>query len=433
MKRIVGISILVILLSLITYSIVTRIIKNSRNQNKEVIATPVIVEKPEIKTMEKVYTFTGNLKPKETVTILSKIPGKIERIFVKEGERVREGQIVAKIEDDVVKLQLKQALAAFKAAEAQYQKAVKGVRKEELENAEALVKQAEDDFKTAQENFKRVKTLYKAGTIPKAKYEETENQLRDAKTKLDNAKRKLKMMREQTSKEEIEMARSNMEAMKARYELAKLQLDYTRITTPISGTVAHIFVTEDNMVNQTMPIMAIIRENPILAEINVPEKYYREIAEKKNKIEVRIKPTSLPENAMFKGKITKISSVIDPASRTFTVEAEINNDSGKLLAGMFIEADLVVEKISHALTVAQTAIVTRNGKTGVFIAKTLADKKNGKKINGEIAEFVPVTPGIVQGERVQILNRNITEDTRIITDGNSFLENGQTIREVKER
>ncbi len=426
MKRIIGVSIIIILLSLITYSVVSRIIKNNKSQNRETIATPVIVEKPQIMTMEKIYTFTGNLKPKETVTILSKIPGKIEKIFVKEGERVKEGQTVAKIEDDVVRLQLKQAWAAFSAAKAQYQKAIKGVRKEELENAEALVKQAEADFKTAEDNFKRVKTLYKAGTIPKAKYEETENQLKDAKTKLENAKRKLKMMKEGTSKEEIEMARSNMEAMKARYDLAKLQLDYTRITSPISGTVAHIFVTEDNMVNQTMPIMAIIRENPILAEINIPEKYYSEIAKKKKIIEVRIKPTSLPDGSVFKGKIIKISSVIDPTSRTFTVEAEINNNSGKLLAGMFVEANLVVEKISRALTVAQSAIVNRNGKSGVFVGVfTNSDT--------ERAKFVVIVPGIVEGERVQIIKGNITESSRVITDGNSFLEDGQIIREVKER
>ncbi len=428
MKKAVWISILIILLLLTTYSVVSRIAKNSKTQNKETIATPVIVEKPQIKTMEKIYNFTGNLKPKETVTILSKIPGRIEKIFVKEGEKVREGQIVAKIEDDVVKLQLKQAQAAFKAAEAQYQKAVKGVRKEELENAEALVKQAEDDFKTAKENFKRVKTLYKAGTIPKAKYEETQNQLRDAQTKLENAKRKLKMMKEGASKEEIEMARSNMEAMRAKYQLAKLQLDYTKVTCPISGTVAHIFVTEGNMVNQTMPIMAIIRENPILAEVSVPEKYYSEIREKRKTIEVRIRPSSLPDNTIFKGRIIKISSVIDPASRTFNVEAEIENNSGKLLAGMFVEADIVVERVAHALTVAQSAIINRNGKTGVFVA----EHDSTDKSNREIAKFVEIVPGIVQGGRVQILKGNITKDTKVITDGNSFLENGQIIREAKE-
>ncbi len=423
--RIIAISITIVVLALISYSVTKRIVGATSKTNSDTIAIPVVTRYPRIQNIEKIYTFTGNLKPKETVTVLSKIPGKIESIYVSEGDRISINQTVAQIEDDTVKLQLKQAEAAFKAAEAQYQKALRGVRKEELENAEALVKQAEEDLKTAEENFNRVKKLYKAGTIPKAKYEETESKLREAKTKLENAKRNLKMMREGATKEDIAMAKANMEAMRAQYELAKLQFDYTRIKSPISGSVAHIFVTEGNMVNQTMPIMAIIREDPIVAEINVPEKYYQEIKNKQKTIEVHIKPLSIPEGRIFKGKITKISSIIDPSSRTFSVEAEIDNREGKLLSGMFVEAGMIVEKHTNVLTVPKSAVIKRNGKRGVFIVKE-------PQPNNKIARFVEIKSGIERNNWIEIKNKDLTQHTKIIIDGNSFLENEQLIREVKE-
>lgn len=379
---------------------------------------PVKVEKPQYRVMEKILSFTGNLRPKDTVTILSKIPGKIEKIYVKEGDKIWKGELLVKIEDDSVKLKMKEAYSAWKVSEAQYNKAKKGARKEEIENAQALVKQNKQNLADAEENLNRLERLYKSGAIPKSQYEESESKYTNARTAYQNAQRSLSLMEKGATPEELEMARSNMEAMKSQYELARLQVNYTKITAPISGKVAHIFVDEGNMVGQTTPILTVISDKIIEARILIPEKYYGEIKERKDSIVVKIYPSAYTGSKPYIGKISAVDSVIDPASRTFTVSVDIENREKNLLPGMFIEADLVTEHYSRVLTVPIEAIISRNGKEGLFIV-------NGEKPSS--AKFVPVKIGIREKGMVQILN-GLSASNTVIVDGNSFLENGQEVR-----
>ena len=415
--------VIIIISAVIALSLFTRLRDGNTKDIKEQSGIPVKAETPEYRVMERILTFTGNLKPKDTVTILSKIPGKIEKIYVKEEDTIRKGEVLAKIEDASVKLQMNQAYSAWKAAEAQYNKAKKGARKEEIENAQALVKQAKQNLKDAEENLSRLERLYKNGAIPKSQYEESESKYRNAKTSYQNAQRSLSLMEKGASPEELEMARSNMEAMKSQYELARLRVDYTRITSPISGKVATIYVDEGNTVGQTTPILTVISEKIIEASILVPEKYYGEIKEKKDSIVVKIRPSAYPASQPHTGSISSVDSVIDPLSRTFKVRIDIDNKNKDLLPGMFVEADFVMEHYDRALTVPTGALVNRNGKVGVFLIKY-----------GKIprAKFVNVKTGIREKGSVQILKGLSVSDT-VIVDGNSFLESGQEVRVITEK
>ncbi|RKX86553.1 MAG: hypothetical protein DRP57_01295 [Spirochaetes bacterium] len=436
--------------AVISLSVFARLKNRSAKDTAVQTEIPVEIEKPQYRVMEKILSFTGNLVSGNTVTVLSKIPGKIEKIYVTEGAKIYKGELLAKIEDDSVILQMKQAYSAWKASEAQYNKIRKGARKEEIENTRALVKQAKQDLVDAEENLNRLKRLYKNGAIPKSQYEESESRYRNAKTSYQNAQRSLSLMEKGASPEELEMARANMDAMKAQYELACLQVDYTRITAPISGKVAKIFADKGNMVAQTTPILTIISESLIEAQILIPEKYYGEIKEKKDSIIVNIYPSAYTSSKPYTGKISAVDSVIDPASRTFTVSVDIENRDGSLLPGMFIEADLVIEHYDNALTVPIGAVVNSNGREGVFIVKESAvSPKNGEgkdKINRKVqvkaedaqkdklkglklstAQFIAVKTGIRESGRVQIL-KGISASDLVIIDGNSFLENGQEVR-----
>ena len=259
-KRWIGILILLIIVGLIAYSVYRRVAGTSANQ-EGVQEVPVVAARPHRGEIERILAYSGTLGPKSLVTLTPKVAGRIEKILVKEGDPVRAGQILVQLEDDVVRLQMEQAASALRAAQAQYEKAQKGVRQEELENSQALLTQAEKDFTTAEENFKRSERLYKEGAIAKARFEEAQRQYGSVQTQVDNARRNVQMMEKGASTEEQRMAQANMKAMEAQYNLARLQVDFTRIGSPISGTVARVFVDEGNLASQTTPILAIIERS----------------------------------------------------------------------------------------------------------------------------------------------------------------------------
>lgn len=396
----------------------------SRNEvDQEITAVPVVVGSPVRRSVEETLRYPGTLASSETVTVVPKIAGRIESIYVREGEAVKRGNLLIELEAEAAQLQAEQALSAWNAADAQLRKAERGVREAELENAQADLRQAEADFTVAENNFERSKRLYEAGTIAKAAYEDAENELGSARTSLENARRSVKMMEEGASSEELDMARANAEAAKAAYELAKLQLDNATVTSPVSGLVARIFVDVGNTVGAGTALLAIVQEDPIEACIRIPEKYYSRFAEASAAIPVRVFPIAYPDRPPFEGKVTSVAPVIDPASRTFEVCADIGNSRRLLKPGMYVNTEIVIGNRADLLMVPNSAVVIRDDQHVMYIV-----------VNSEstTAVEVPVEKGIA-AEGFTAVSGAVTEDDLVIILGNAFLEDGQRVEVVEQR
>jgi HlyD family secretion protein len=390
---------------------------------EEISAVPVVTGTPEIRTVEEILRYPGTLNSRETVTIVPKMAGRVERIAVGEGDLVRFGAQLIRLEAESASLQADQALSAWNAADAQLRAAERGVRDAELENAQADLNQAEEDFGSAERNFERSKRLYESGTIAKAAYEDADSKLGSARTMLENARRSVKMMEDGASSEELDMARANAEAAKSVYDLAKLQLDYAEVTAPAAGIIAKIFVDEGNMVGIGTALMAIIQADPIEACVQVPEKHYARFSEVGGGMRLRVSPIAYPDHPPFDGVITKVAPIIDPASRTFEVCASVANPAGLLKPGMYVNTEILIGSEADLLMVPDTAVVLRDGKRVLF--KVVGDApmvagrifvETGKKSGG----FTAVTGDITETELIVIL-------------GNSFLEDGQTVETVDHR
>jgi RND family efflux transporter MFP subunit len=391
-----------------------------RNEAPTVRGVPVRVMHPFRSSIERNIRYSGNLIPEKTITVFSKITGKIDRTLVDLGQSVEKNQRLALIEDESLMFRLNQAYSSWQAAEAQYEKALKGIREQEIGNARAIVDKAEKDLSLAQENYDRTKRLYENGAVSKARFEEMEAVLRAAQTAVDNAARTLKLMEEGATEEELAMVRSNAAAMKAQYDLAKLQADYAEIKAPEEGIVAEILVDEGNMVGQTVPILVIIQDDPILARIAIPEKYYSELIAHPEELEARILPIAYPDLAPFVGKIRHIDTVLDPTSRTFDLEIAVENSARLLRPGMYVNAEIILEVREDALLVPVTVLLKRNDREVVFVA-VFEDE------NFEKAEMRLVQVGLKNTSFVQIVH-GVSKDDRVITEGNTFLEDGQEIR-----
>jgi RND family efflux transporter MFP subunit len=414
---------IVVFLGLAAWALLPRFL-GSGEEGPAQLGVPVLAVYPTRGEIERVLSYSATLSPTHTITVSAKVPGRLEEILVEEGQTVQRDEILAIGEDEAVRLQMRQAYAAWQAAEAQSEKAKKGIRTEELENARALLEKVEEDLFTAEESFNRSEQLYKSGTISKAEYETAESRLRGARTELENAGRTLKMMEAGGSREDQEAARSNAAAMEASYELARLQVDNTRIAAPESGTVARLLQEEGNIVGSGMPILILVQDDPIHADIAVPERYYGEVAQKLGRIEARLSVAAYPENTVFSGRVIAISPTVHTGSRTFEVTVEIENANRLLRLGMYARVDLVMEKIAGALLIPRSALLDREEEKIVFVVQ-----EDGE---GPRASIRKVRLGISNPGEVQILS-GLSAQERIIVEGNAFLEDGQLVRILERR
>jgi HlyD family secretion protein len=384
----------------------------------------VRVELPRSGAIERVLSTSGTLTAGSTITVTSKVAGRIEAIPVQEGQGVARGELLVQIDEQTPRLQLDQAHAAWQAAQAQYEKALKGPRPEELENARALYEKAEKDLAMAEESFARSEQLYGSGTIPKAQFEQAESTLRAARTELENAGRSLQMLEQGASAEEKRMARAQADAARASYQLARLQLENTRIRAPGAAVVARVLQDEGNIVGTSTPILVLVQDERIQVEIELAEKYYGDILSSGGSLESRIFPQAYPGAEAFQGRIFTVAPTINPRSRTFTVTVDIADPRDLLRPGMYAEVELVLQRIPDALLIPASAMLERAGQRVVFVVEG-----SGRSA---VASARKVVPGLTNAAEVQILS-GIDPEDRVIVEGNSFLEEGQSIGVLEER
>jgi HlyD family secretion protein len=167
---------IVVFLGLAAWALLPRFL-GSGEEGPAQLGVPVLAVYPTRGEIERVLSYSATLSPTHTITVSAKVPGRLEEILVEEGQTVQRDEM---------------------------EKAKKGIRTEELENARALLEKVEEDLFTAEESFNRSEQIYKSGTISKAEYETAESRLRGARTELENAGRTLKMMEAGGSREDQE-------------------------------------------------------------------------------------------------------------------------------------------------------------------------------------------------------------------------------------
>jgi HlyD family secretion protein len=414
-RRVITIIAIVLLLCLVGWRVVHRLFARPA-EGAAAVAVPVATALPVRGPIERTMEYAGTLEARATVTVTPKAAGRIEGVAVSEGELVAKGQLLVQMEQEVARLQVQQATAALRAAEAQREKARRGVRPEELDNAKASLAQAEKDLATAQEDFGRAERLYAEGTIAKAKYEEADRQYRSAQTSLENARRGVQMMEQGAGSEEQRMADAQAEEARAQLDLAQLALDETRVTAPIAGRVAKVLADEGNLAGPATPLVALVNENAMVVKVPIPERWYGEFRSNRDRIGAMATFAALPGRQPFAGRLVSVSPTIDPASRTFTAEVEVSDPRKEVAAGMYASVTFALAHADDALLVPATALVTRGGTTGVFAAVGARPT----------ARFLPVTTGIESGTVVQIVE-GLDGGERVIVEGNAFLEDGEPV------
>jgi RND family efflux transporter MFP subunit len=411
-----------VLAALVEVLVIPRVLGGTTASVEAEVYPPVVLGLPVNEPQVQKLSFSGHLKPADTTTVVSKAAGKILSILVKEGQKVAEGQLLGRLDDDVARLQAEQSAAAYDAAQAQLQKVNTAVRPEELSNAKATVAQAEEDLANAKTNLDRTKNLFDSGTLPKSKYEEAQNKVKSAETSVQNAQRSLALMVEGARSEDIRMARAQARAQGKQLELARLQQNYAQIRAPISGRVAVLHVERGNTLGPGSPFATIVSDSDIFASVMVPEPYYSSFYTDPDGFTVNVAPIAWKDHAPFAGKVTEVSSIIDGASRSFEVTIAVGNAQRLLKPGMFADVQFERRTPEPVLQVPELALLNRDGKTVLFVAA--AGSANVRSV-----KMVTVAVGTKGNGLVQVLS-GLDPEQEVVVEGNTFLEDGQKVAVV---
>jgi HlyD family secretion protein len=339
---------------------------------------PMSVETAPVKRadMSAQIQVVGNLIGAATVEATPKVGGRLADVFVRMGDSVSKGQRLAKIEDDELQEQIKQAKASY-------------------EVASATIRQRDADLRLAQTNLDRTRNLFERQLIPKQTYDDTDARYAAALAQLD-------------------LAKAQFAQTEARLDELKINLANTTILSPVSGFVGKRMLDPGAWVTPNSVFLSLVDIRVVRMVANVVEKDLRRI---RQGLPAAVEVDAFP-GEKFTGSVAHVAPILDPATRTAQIEVEIQNPQFRLKPGMYAKVNFTVEHREQALVVPTAALVDVGGNRGVFLPN--------KGEQGDIAKFKKIEVGLIDQQLVEVAS-GLTEGETVVTTGAAALREGDRI------
>lgn len=391
----------------------------AENKNEKQRIIPVEVVKVKKRDVISYVAATGTICPKLESKVGPRISGRIEKIYADEGDEVKEGDVLIKLEQQELIIAKDQAEATLRLAQANLDKVLAGTREEEIQQAEAGLAQAKANLEDAEVNFSRLKKLFETHTVAKKTFDNAETLYKVAQAQYEAAMERLKMAKKGPTKEDIEIARAQVRQAEVVLQMAKQKLKDSITVTPFSGVVVGKFKNEGEYVTSTpaTEVLHLVDISSVKVEVSIPE---YEMASVSVGQEAEVKVDAYPDK-VFKGEIVTVNPWIDPGTRTFKVKIEIPNGDYSLKGGMFARVNIIKGK-REALVIPREAVMRQEG---VWLYHVIVA---GDTNRAERRVIKPVfTPfGYVEVEE------GLKEGEKVVVKGQAALEGGEPLEIVKE-
>jgi membrane fusion protein (multidrug efflux system) len=201
--------------------------------------------------------------------------------------------------------------------------------------------------------------------------------------------------------EEFQQARFTMQSLEVDWKQAKLNLNYTRITSPISGVVGDRLRKPGDRIQPTNKLFTVINTTEMIAVVYAPEKELGNV--KKNQSAFVTSDHIKGEN--FEGWIKRVSPVVDPQSGTFKITIGVKNRENKLRSGMFVNTHIITATHNNAVLIPKRAIVYENEEMNVFIVRDSLAHKFVLKVGFQYHEKVESLEGINEGDQIIVVGQ----------------------------
>ena len=215
------------------------------------------------------------------VLVAGKVPGRIEKLLVREGQTVKKNALVAVINSPEIEAKKMQAQGALGAAKAQANKAKNGARSEDVKALKAMAARAQDAANLAKNTYERVQKLYNEGVLPLQKRDEAETQMKASQGAADAARAQYEMALAGARDEDKEAAEALVKQAEGANAEVNAYLEETKIKSPIAGEVTLKVVEEGEVVGAGMPVIAVTDLKDAWAVFHLREDFLKNVTKGK--------------------------------------------------------------------------------------------------------------------------------------------------------
>lgn len=304
---------------------------------------PVRVVEVAPQDIEFVRSYTARIEDRERAALSARLNSVVDAVRVREGETVRQGDLLIELDDRDVRAEMKRSMA--------------------------LVRQVKADLLFQEKQIVVDRELYREGGI--------------SKLELDNAERKLEGLAATLSQHESSL------------RLAEQKLDYTRIRAPIGGRVQSIDISEGEHAAAGRPLIEIVSRDSYKAVVALPERDMPAV------MVGAVVYIGLSDGRRWQGRVDKIYPALDERTHTGTAEVYLDQGvSSRLFPGSTVRADVVLSRQADALAVPAQALFHRDGRDGLFVEQDGIARWRDVVAGDSNGQAVVIRRGLNSGDRV---------------------------------
>lgn len=330
-----------------------------------VSAAPVRIEK-EIQYVE---TILGSLEAKDVVKVSSEIKGIVQSINFEEGDFVKKGDLLVKLDDADYRL--------------------------EVERDEAILMKSRTILENTQRLLERRRQLYEKGVVSKEVFTDFTS--------------------------ELAKQRAEVKESEANLAISKEKLADSVIRAPMSAIIANKVIAIGEYVEDNTLLLEMVDINPLKLKFTIPEKYASLVRSQDGKnSRIRFRVEAYPEKD-FPATIYFINPQVNSDTRRMEIKAWVDNSQGLLRPGFSAQVKIVAKSRKNALVVPDQAIIPKEGK---FVAYVVDEEKG-------IARETEVEIGLRFEEAIEVI-KGLKEGDLVVIRGTQDLSDGDKVRIVEK-
>ncbi|WP_255298556.1 efflux RND transporter periplasmic adaptor subunit [Brevibacillus dissolubilis] len=333
--------------------------------------------------------------------LIAKVGGDVLQVFKKRGDTVRKGEVIYRLDPTDMQIQRDKGVLGVRSAQAQLSKGREDLTngKRDLKNS---IERAERNLREVERTHNNIKYEYELGAIPKNTFDQSLNQLNNARFEVETLKKEYQSLETTTSLDslEVQLQMSNLNIKEAERALSNME-----VKSPVDGILTDLTIKEGMRIQADASAGQVQQLDPVKIQAELTETAANLVRGKK---ELSFYVSG--SGQVQKGKVTYLADVMNSTTKTFPLELEVPNKDRKLKPGSKAQILLTEEKDEVVVAIPTLSIVREGGITYVFVL--VGDHVEKRKVElGRLNETnQEVLLGIKEGEQLVIYGQNQLKD-----------------------
>jgi RND family efflux transporter MFP subunit len=339
-------------------------------------------------SVQREVELSGTLLSPDMAKISSEVAGVVREVRVQLGTEVKAGDVLVRLEPSELKFALDRAESALRQVEAQLGIDRGNDKRPPPDEEIASVRQQIANHDDAKAAFERAQQLSGRGLLTKADRDTADTRVKVTEANL------------QAALDNVHSLKASLQDRRASYELAQKKLADAVIKAPVAGAVSERLVQPGEYIRENTPVASIVQVNPLKLKTAIQEKNASLIRPGQG-VEFNVEAFL---NRTFKGKIAYVSPAVDQATRTFPVEALVENNDRVLKPGFFAKGVVHTKMDENVLAVPEDAISTLAGVSTVYVIENGKARQQQVTLGARQDKLAEVTSGLKGDETLAMTN-----------------------------